>query len=85
MLERAREVVRAASGWRAGLERVFDLFFHGSQNGVFTLELEDVQAPVPPHDPEEQREFWEGLSEFYRALLALWDIPRQPAGVPAGP
>ena len=25
--------------------------------------------------PEEQREFWEGLSEFYRALLALWDIP----------
>lgn len=75
MLERAREVVRAAPGWRAGLERVFDLFFHGSQNGVFTLELEDVQHLFRHMTPEEQREFWEGLSEFYRALLALWDIP----------
>ena len=75
MLERARDVVRAAPGWRAGLERVFDLFFHGSQNGVFTLELEDVQHLFRHMTPEEQREFWEGLSEFYRALLALWDIP----------
>ena len=75
LLERARDVVRAAPSWRAGLERVFDLFFHGSQNGVFTLELEDVQHLFRHMTPEEQREFWEGLSEFYRALLALWDIP----------
>ena len=74
MLARAREVVRTASGWRVGLERVFDLFFHGSQNGVFVLELEDLPHLCRHMTQEEQREFWEGLSEFYRGLLALWDI-----------
>ena len=75
MLKRAQDVVRRAPTWRAGMEQVFDLFFHGSQNGVFVLELEDLPHLCRHMTQEEQREFWEGLSEFYRALLALCDIP----------
>ena len=74
MLKRAQDVVRRAPTWRAGMEQVFDLFFHGSQNGVFVLELEDLPHLCRHMTQEEQREFREGLSEFYRGLLALWDI-----------
>ena len=78
MLERARDVVRATPGWRAGLERVFDLFFHGSQNGVFTLELDEKNSTFYCVDENTRDEWVRSIASFCLLRMVTSDLNFSP-------
>ena len=75
MLERARKVAQESASWRGSLETVFDLFFHGDRHGVFVLELDDLPHLCRHMSQHELQDFEMGLTQFYQALLELWNIP----------
>ena len=78
MLAQAQKVAQDSPSWRASLEMIFDMFFHSSRHGVFTLELADLPHLCRHMSEAEQRDFGAGLTQFYQSLLRLWDIPATP-------
>ena len=61
MLERARKVAQESASWRGSLETVFD--------------LDDLPHLCRHMSQHELQDFEMGLTQFYQALLELWNIP----------